>query len=283
MEMPRYKLPYHLKHCTIMTEAVLKPPYVNPNRLSGNYQQAIFPERPTAKHEDIHEHCLHCHSLNCSQQQECEIKRCPLKGCSMKFHACKAKEHKRICLFKETPCINKEYGCKYKISRILLTEHLRKCPAMNFEALGLPPYNLLQNINEKSHHCENCYNSHCTVQVDKKCMMRECDCGANLHACKWKEHYENTCPAYVMYCINFDAGCKMILTRGMLATHLFHCPAMDWEYRKQTRSEDGSEESDYCTINTALESTDKNDSKDEHVYEKLPKRKKKGKRGCKVM
>ncbi|XP_048779412.2 uncharacterized protein LOC125682866 [Ostrea edulis] len=282
MEMPRHKLWYHLKHCTKMTETVLRYPSFNCHRHSGDYQQALSPNRPTVKHKDIHEHCLHCHKISCSEEPECMIKRCSNKGCSMKLHACKIKDHKRICLFKEIPCINKEYGCQYKISRILLTEHLRTCPVMNFKALGLPPYNILQNINEQSHHCENCYNSNCTVLVDKNCMMKECDCGALLHACKWEDHYENTCPAFVMYCINFDAGCKMILTRGMLTTHLFHCPAMNWEQRKQLQSEEDLVKSDYPNINTELESTVNLDS-DEHVYEKLPKRKKKGRKNCRVM
>jgi hypothetical protein len=72
----------------------------------------------------------------------------------------------------------------------------------------------------------------------------------------------------------------MILTRGMLTTHLFHCPAMGWKHLK---SEVCSDETDYSAINIALESKNKNDSEDEHVYEKLPKRKKKSKRNCKVM
>jgi hypothetical protein len=283
MEMPRYKIWYHLKHCTKMTEAALRPKSVNLDRLSGDYQRMISREKPSVKYKDIHEHCLHCYDIRCSQQEECVIKRCSNKGCSMKLHACKIREHKRrICLFREIPCINKEYGCQYKFSKVLLTEHLRVCPAMNFEALGLPPYNLFQNTNEQSHHCENCYDSHCAVPVDKKCMMRECDCGAILHACKWKDHYENTCPAYVMCCINFDAGCKMTLTRGMLPTHLFHCPAMNWKYRTHHPSEDGSDQSDYSTMLTVSEYTAKDDS-DEHVYEELPKRKRKRNRSCKVM
>ncbi|XP_056015642.1 uncharacterized protein LOC130053076 [Ostrea edulis] len=282
MEMPRNKLSYHLQHCTKMTKAELRTPSFSFHRHSGDYQQTFANGRPSVKYNDIHEHCLHCHNISCSEEPECMIKRCSNKGCSMKLHACKIKDHKRICLFKEIPCINKEYGCQYKISRILLTEHLRTCPVMNFEALGLPPYNLLQNTNEQSHHCENCYNSNCTVPVNKKCIMKECGCGALLHACKWEDHYENTCPALVMYCINFDAGCKMILTRSMLTTHLFHCPAMNWERRKQLPSDRNLDESDYSPMNIVSEPTVETDS-DEHVYEKLPKRKKKGRKNCKVM
>ncbi|XP_061163440.1 uncharacterized protein LOC133172542 [Saccostrea echinata] len=286
MEMPRCKLSYHLKHCSKMKEDRIErlgAPDSSTNRLSGEYRHRLSSKRGERHTEIVHEHCLQCHNMNCSEYHECKIKKCPSKGCSVKLHACKVKDHKRICLFREIPCINKEYGCQYKLSRILLTEHLRECPVMNFEELTLPPYNLYQNIIEQSHHCDNCYKLNCKAQVDIKCALRECYCGIFLHNCKWRDHYENICPTFVMRCINFEAGCEMFLTRCMLTTHLFHCPAMNWQGHKQPLNEEGDDQNGYATIGETTKFADKNNSNEEHVYEKLPKRKKRSKKNCKVM
>lgn len=83
-----------------------------------------------------------------------------------------------------------------------------------------------------------------------------------------------------MPCINQQSGCKMFLTRCMLTTHLMHCPAMNWAYRKVP-------DPDYLTpvsSNNVDKGSDGSDGSDEHIYEKLPKRKKKwNKKNCKVM
>lgn len=279
MEMPRYKLAYHLKHCTEMQQQpdTLQPPNFDKRvsrHPSDRYSTASF------KNKLIHEHCLYCFSINCPHQKECVIKKCSNAGCPMRLHGCKIKEHKLICKFKEISCINKQHGCQYRFSRILLTEHLiRDCPVMNFEALSLPPYNLFQN-KEQSHHCDTCFRKDCKVQVGSKCALEECYCGAKCHACKMTDHFENICPASLMPCINQQSGCEMFLTRCMLTTHLMHCPAMNWAYRKVP-------DPDYITpvsSNNVDKGSDGSDGSDEHIYEKLPKRKKKwNKKNCKVM
>lgn len=252
-------------------------------RLSGEFRPRLSTKRGEKSIETVHDHCLHCHNMNCSENHECKIKRCPSKGCSMKLHACKIKDHKRICQFKEIPCINKEYGCQYKLSRILLTEHLRECPVMNFEALTIPPYNLYQNIIEQSHHCDNCFQLNCKAPVDINCSLRECYCGVFLHNCKMRDHYETICPAFVMRCINFESGCEMFLTRCMLTTHLLHCPAMNWEARKIQPNMDEDDQNGYSTISETTKLLCKDNSNEEHVYEKLPKRGRKRRKNCKVM
>lgn len=56
-----------------------------------------------------------------------------------------------------------------------------------------------------------------------------------------------------------------------------HCPAMNWAFRKVP-------DPDYLTP-VSSNNVDKNsDGSDEHIYEELPKRKKKwNKKNCKVM
>lgn len=285
MEMPRNKLAYHLQHCTKMQQQQQQPETLHPSNFDKRVSRHPSDRysRPSLKIENIHEHCLYCFCINCPQQKECVIKKCPNAGCPMRFHGCKIKEHKRICQFKEISCINKQHGCEYRFSRILLTEHLRECPVMNFEALSLPPYNLFQN-KEQSHHCDSCFRRDCTVQVDYKCALKECYCGAKLHACKMRDHFENICPVDVMPCINQQSGCKMFLTRCMVTTHLMHCPAMNWSFRKLDPDSKTSDP-DYLTPVSSNNEDKCSDGSDEHIYEKLPKRKKKRNKmnNCKVM
>lgn len=280
MEMPRCKLALHLKHCTQMQQPEIQNLHL-PEKKVNRYSGDFVTHTPSLKdHKNIHQHCLNCYAIKCVNQQECKIKNCPNKGCSMRLHACKIREHKRICQFKLIPCINKEYGCEYRFSRIILAEHLRECPVMNYEALSLPPYNLINN-KEQGHHCDSCYSSKCNFPVEEKCQLVRCYCGVMLHQCKFDDHYENTCPWHPMPCINQQAGCQMFLTRCMLTTHLQHCTAMNWNFRKTPKNDEEDNNSvEKLEITSPTEPAMK--SNEEHVYQKLH-RKKKNKRSCKVM
>ena len=50
-------------------------------------------------------------------------------------------------------------------------------------------------------------------------------CGFSSHRCKWEEHNENTCPEAIVPCINAENGCKELMNRRNLGTHLQCCPA----------------------------------------------------------
>ncbi|GBM68423.1 F-box only protein 30 [Araneus ventricosus] len=83
--------------------------------------------------EDIHPHCLQCIKLlKCTvvpkPGESCKIISCPSE-CGAKFHACKIKEHRLLCMKEKVPCINAEYGCPTIMFRKYQSKHLTSCPA----------------------------------------------------------------------------------------------------------------------------------------------------------
>ncbi|KAG8193686.1 hypothetical protein JTE90_024048 [Oedothorax gibbosus] len=83
--------------------------------------------------EDIHPHCMQCFKLvKCTVSpkpgESCNIMSCPLE-CGAKYHACKNKEHKLLCMNEKVPCINAEYGCPAILCRKYRSKHLISCPA----------------------------------------------------------------------------------------------------------------------------------------------------------
>jgi hypothetical protein len=46
-----------------------------------------------------------------------------------------------------------------------------------------------------------------------------------MHECKWAEHDRETCPEAIVSCTNASFGCKELLKRRNLASHIAHCPA----------------------------------------------------------
>ncbi|XP_028858331.1 F-box only protein 30b [Denticeps clupeoides] len=92
-------------------------------------------------------------------------------------------------------------------------------------------------------HCESCVNRRCSATFCKvtSCAMA---CGAMFHACKLEEH-ALLCPLERVPCLNRASGCKMLLPRARIATHLPACPAsvvrcsMEWN-RWPVREEDRS-------------------------------------------
>ncbi|XP_054718988.1 F-box only protein 30-like [Uloborus diversus] len=83
--------------------------------------------------DDIHSHCIQCIKLTkCTTPStpgvSCDIINCPSE-CGARFHACKAKEHKLLCMNEKVPCINAEYGCPVVLCRKYRGRHLSSCPA----------------------------------------------------------------------------------------------------------------------------------------------------------
>lgn len=74
-------------------------------------------------------------------------------------------------------------------------------------------------------HCQGCVNSYCTFSSD--CPVEYCQngCGVSLHRCKWAEHDKHTCSEALVCCINAVNGCREMLARKSLGSHLPHCPA----------------------------------------------------------
>ena len=72
-------------------------------------------------------------------------------------------------------------------------------------------------------HCATCISRYCKVP---DCPMVDCDngCGIVAHQCKMVDHDE-VCMSKTVPCINVHYGCKMLLVRYKMKTHLAHCPA----------------------------------------------------------
>ncbi|KFM62530.1 F-box only protein 30, partial [Stegodyphus mimosarum] len=86
-----------------------------------------------ASTEDIHPHCLQCVkfskcTVGSKPGESCNIITCPAE-CGAKFHACKRKEHRLLCMNEKVPCINAGYGCPAVMFRKYQSRHLTTCPA----------------------------------------------------------------------------------------------------------------------------------------------------------
>lgn len=79
---------------------------------------------------DHQSHCFNCVNLNaCKNATDCRIIKCT-NDCAFSFHACKLAEHLSVtCPFEMIDCANKTNGCKHRILRCDLTNHLKHCPA----------------------------------------------------------------------------------------------------------------------------------------------------------
>lgn len=75
-------------------------------------------------------HCKICFNINkCTSDDKCKIIPCPLE-CGHLFHKCKLVEHlDHTCYNNEIDCINKSIGCRTRIRRKDLSNHLSKCCA----------------------------------------------------------------------------------------------------------------------------------------------------------
>ncbi|XP_023330970.1 uncharacterized protein LOC111703304 isoform X2 [Eurytemora carolleeae] len=82
---------------------------------------------------EVHAHCETCLSMHCNEETLCKVVVC-LNNCGMRLHSCKMTDHiQEICNDARVPCLNNQYGCKYKLRRFELKEHLQRCPASTVE------------------------------------------------------------------------------------------------------------------------------------------------------
>lgn len=58
----------------------------------------------------------------------CDLIGCPLV-CGAVFHSCKLEEHRLLCPYERSPCLNSGFGCPFTIARIKMAQHLETCPA----------------------------------------------------------------------------------------------------------------------------------------------------------
>ncbi|XP_068088244.1 F-box only protein 30 [Hyperolius riggenbachi] len=82
--------------------------------------------------EPQHSHCAGCVNRRCMIRPEigvsCDLVGCP-HVCGAVFHSCKVDEHRILCPLERVPCLNKEFGCPFLMTRNKLAEHLQYCPA----------------------------------------------------------------------------------------------------------------------------------------------------------
>lgn len=82
--------------------------------------------------EGLHSHCLKCINRRCMVRPEmgvsCDLIGCPLV-CGAVFHSCKLEEHRLLCPYERSPCLNSGFGCPFTIARVKMAKHLETCPA----------------------------------------------------------------------------------------------------------------------------------------------------------
>ena len=81
-------------------------------------------------------------------------------------------------------------------------------------------------VEEGHWHCRNCILSSCSKRADE-CPVKHCPngCGAAMHTCKVEEHLLHVCLETHIPCTNAVYGCEELIKRGILLTHVEHCPA----------------------------------------------------------
>lgn len=97
-----------------------------------------------------HVHCSKCYKVaECNSVTDCKIVTCSNRQCGARMHECKLDEHlNEICWYQFTECINKCNGCKLKIKRIDMSQHLKCCCASVIRCSSFRLRNLW-NKNEK--------------------------------------------------------------------------------------------------------------------------------------
>lgn len=88
----------------------------------------------TSLENSDHNHCSKCVTpLTCTAQHSlnsCPIVSCANNACVFKYHQCKQTDHlENTCPHQYVDCINKCNGCRLRIKRKELGEHLEHCPA----------------------------------------------------------------------------------------------------------------------------------------------------------
>ena len=145
--------------------------------------------------EERHRHCLECISRDCDVL-ECSMANC-IHGCGVIAHQCKMQDHEEVCTNKMAPCINAIYGCDAMMRRNEIGEHLAHCPA-----------------------------SHCKSRELQQSPLEECPhgCGLLAHQYNVLDH-EELCSKKIVPCTNAVFGCKAVMPRSEVNSHLLHCPA----------------------------------------------------------
>uniref|UniRef100_A0A915E3J1 TRAF-type domain-containing protein n=1 Tax=Ditylenchus dipsaci TaxID=166011 RepID=A0A915E3J1_9BILA len=93
----------------------------------NNYHSEVNLDDPSPKsnEETRHFHCSICVRSQCNYEL-CKLQKCNF--CFVKLHPCKLEDHLSICLRAPTRCPNLIYGCKAKLRREHISEHLPHCP-----------------------------------------------------------------------------------------------------------------------------------------------------------
>ncbi|XP_041467095.1 F-box only protein 40-like [Lytechinus variegatus] len=79
-----------------------------------------------------HSHCDSCYNRDCQVSPQpgnaCSLINCEV-DCGARFHRCKEEEHRLLCPYTKTECVNAIYGCPVEIQRRHICRHLEVCPA----------------------------------------------------------------------------------------------------------------------------------------------------------
>ncbi|XP_054757798.2 uncharacterized protein LOC129263906 [Lytechinus pictus] len=79
-----------------------------------------------------HSHCDSCYNRDCQVSPQpgnaCSLINCEV-DCGARFHRCKEEEHRLLCPYTKTQCVNAIYGCPVEIQRRHICRHLEVCPA----------------------------------------------------------------------------------------------------------------------------------------------------------